>query len=327
MATQPKSVERIFERLVDAAPDAIVAIDANGTIQLANRQVEELFGYTRERLIGAPVEMLMPERFRALHSSRRMSWAQQPASRTLGEGLDLTGLRSDGTEFAVEIRVSPFEAEAGLFAVGIVRDATHGRRDKEQRLKLVHDLGERVKELAALHQIARLLHQGREPSVLLNEVVNVLPSAWQYPQITAVRVVFQDIDVRTASFAPSGWSQRAEFGTTTSEHGFIEVVYREPRPAEVEGPFLAEERNLLNSLAELLGLYFERIAAENDRMRLEAAQRGADEASRAKDEFLAMVSHELRSPLNVMLGWIRMTIRPPRAVWKSSRETSRFKQN
>jgi hypothetical protein len=131
--------------------------------------------------------------------------------------------------------------------------ATHGRRTNEQRLKLVHDLGERVKELTALHQIARLLHQGREPSVLLKEVVNVLPSAWQYPQITAVRVVFQDIDVRTASFAPSGWSQRAEFGTTTSEHGFIEVVYREPRPAEVEGPFLAEERNLLNSLAELLG--------------------------------------------------------------------------
>jgi PAS domain S-box-containing protein len=212
-----------------------------------------LFGYTRERLIGAPVEMLMPERFRALHSSRRVLWAQQPASRTLGDGLDLTGLRSDGTEFAVEIRVSPFETEAGLFIVGVVRDATHGRRTNEQRLKLVHDLGERVKELTALHQIARLLHQGREPSVLLKEVVNVLPSAWQYPQITAVRVVFQDIDVRTASFAPSGWSQRAEFGTTTSEHGFIEVVYREPRPAEVEGPFLAEERNLLNSLAELLG--------------------------------------------------------------------------
>src|SRR5207244_5715910 len=141
MATQPKSVERIFERLVDAAPDSIAAIEANGTIQLANRQVEELFGYTRERLIGAPVEMLMPERFRALHSSRRVLWAQQPASRTLGEGLDLTGLRSDGTEFAVEIRVSPFEAEAGLFAVGIVRDATHGRRDKDQRLKLVRDLG------------------------------------------------------------------------------------------------------------------------------------------------------------------------------------------
>jgi PAS domain S-box-containing protein len=306
MATQPKSVERIFERLVDAAPDAIVVIDADGTIQLANREVEELFWYTRDRLIGAPVEMLMPERFRALHGSRRVLWAEQPASRTLGEGLDLTGLRSDGTEFAVEIRVSPFETEAGLYAVGVVRDATHARRAKEQRLKLVHDLGERVKELTALHQTARLLHEGREPSVLLSEIVKLLPSAWQYPEIAEVRIVYQDIDVQTASFAAGVATQRADFTTAMGGCGFIEVVYREGRPAEVEGPFLAEERSLLNSLAELLGIYFDRLAAENERLRLQAAQRGAEEGSRAKDEFLAMVSHELRSPLNVMLGWIRM---------------------
>lgn len=306
MPIPQNSVKRLFEGIVEAAPDAIVVIAADGTIQLVNQQVEELFGYARARLVGASVEMLIPERFRALHGSRRALWSHQPTSRTLGEGHNLTGLRSDGTEFPVEIRISPFETQAGLFAVGVVRDATQRRRTEEQRLKLLHDLGERVKELTALHHAARLLHQGSEPSVLLKDVVDLLPSAWQYPEISAVRIVFQDIDVRTASFAPSAWTQRADFTTTMGGRGFIEVVYREARPDEIEGPFLAEERNLIDSLAGLLQMYFERIDADNERIRLQADQRAAVETSRAKDEFLAMVSHDLRSPLNVMLGWIRM---------------------
>lgn len=307
MAIQLNSIKGLFEGIVDAAPDAIVVIDAEGTIQLVNRQVEDLFGYARERLIGAPVEVLMPERFRTLHGSGRASWAKRPASRTLeAEGLNLTGLRSDGSEFAVEIRVSPLKTEVGLFAVGVVRDATHRRRIEEQRLKLVHDLGERVKELTALHHVAQLLHQEGEPSVLMKEVVEELRFAWQYPEICAVRIAFDGIDVQTASFAPSAWTQRADFTTAMGGRGFIEVVYREARPDEVEGPFLAEERTLLNSLAGLLVMYFDRVAGENERIRLQAAQYAVEEASRAKDEFVTMVSHELRSPLNVILGWIRM---------------------
>src|ERR1051326_2946829 len=110
MAERSTTVERFFERLLDAAPDAMVVTDGSGTIRSANGQVEDLFGYSRERLLGASVEMLIPERFRALHRSGRAAWTQQPARRTLGaEQVDLTGLRSDGSEFAVEIRVSPLE--------------------------------------------------------------------------------------------------------------------------------------------------------------------------------------------------------------------------
>ena len=151
-----------------------------------------------------------------------------------------------------------------------------------------------------------MLHRRREPAELLQEVIDLFPAAWQYPNITAARIGFDGLEVHTSGFAPSEWTQRAEFTTATGGAGFIEVVYREARAAEVEGPFLAEERVLINSLAGLLAMYFERIHAEDERLRLEAARHGAEEASRAKDEFLAMLSHELRSPLNVMLGWIRM---------------------
>ena len=306
MAIQPDEAGRIFEQLVESAPDAVIVIDASGTIQLINGQVEQLFGYTRARLIGAPLELLMPERFRSHHASKRARWEHHPVTGTLGEGFDLVGLRSDGTEFPVDIRVSSLETGSRRLTVGIVRDATGRRRAEDQRTRLVHDLGERVKELTALHRTARLLHGRREPEELLQEVIDLFPPAWQYPNITAARIGFDGLDVRTPGFAPSEWTQRAEFTTGTGGAGFIEVVYREARDAEVEGPFLAEERVLINSLAGLLAMYFERIHAEDERLRLEAARHGAEEASRAKDEFLAMLSHELRSPLNVMLGWIRM---------------------
>ncbi|MEO7206930.1 MAG: HAMP domain-containing sensor histidine kinase [Steroidobacteraceae bacterium] len=180
--------------------------------------------------------------------------------------------------------------------------------EKQQRT-LAHKLAERVKELNALHQTARILHERSDPADLLRKVVELLPPAWQYPEVAAARITFAGLEACTAWFATSPWLQRADFATEAGERGCIEVVYRKSCPPEVEGPFLAEERRLINSLADLLSTYFERIRAEEDRMRLaraEAAQREAQETNRAKDEFLAMVSHELRSPLHVMLGWTKI---------------------
>ena len=133
MAIQPDEAGRIFEQVVESAPDAVIVIDASGTIQLINGQVEQLFGYARARLIGAPLELLMPERFRSHHASRRARWEHHPVTGTLGEGFDLVGLRSDGTEFPVDIRVSSLETGSRRLTVGIVRDATGRRRDEDQR--------------------------------------------------------------------------------------------------------------------------------------------------------------------------------------------------
>ena len=104
--------------------------------------------------------------------------------------------------------------------------------------------------------------------------------------------------------------QRAKF-LTRERFGIIEIAYLEEKPSEVEGPFLAEERSLIDSLAGLLQSYFERLHAEEDRVRLvraEVAASEAREATRAKDQFLATLSHEFRAPLNVMLGWTKMLL-------------------
>jgi signal transduction histidine kinase len=191
----------------------------------------------------------------------------------------------------------------------ILRNLRWAWSSHEGQERLVHDLGERVKELTTLHAVGRLLNEPGEPAELLRRVVAVLPSGWQYPEISAARISGRGIDVRTDGFRPSAWLQRAQFRICGPGTGVIEVVYLEQRPERAEGPFLAEERNLLDSLARMLAAYFERLAAEDARIRLiraEAARAEAQEANSAKDLFLATLSHELRAPLNVMLGWTTM---------------------
>jgi signal transduction histidine kinase len=129
--------------------------------------------------------------------------------------------------------------------------------------KIVWALKERVKELTALHGAARILEPARKtPAVILMEVVALLPPAWQYPEITAARISLGDAKAATPNFARTPWSQTAEFSAGEGAVGRIEVVYLENRPVLFEGPFLKEERALIQSLAQMLASYFERQAAD-----------------------------------------------------------------
>jgi PAS domain S-box-containing protein len=296
--------ERNFRGLIDAAPDAILVIDTDGRVLRMNDEAARMFGYTGDALIGRNVETIIPERFRAAHAAKRRTYGTAPATRTIAG--ELTGKRADGSEFPVEIRVSLLDAQGQRAIVGIVRDVTERNRAQQVQLRLVHDLAERVKELTALHATSRLLNEPGTPGELLARIITLLPPAWQYPDITGARIATGDIDVRTEGFELTPWVQRADFTTSNGRTGTIEIVYREARPSAAEGPFLAEERNLIQSLAGMLRAYFERVQAEEDRVNLARAEAGrlqAQEANAAKDQFLATLSHELRSPLNVMLGW------------------------
>jgi PAS domain S-box-containing protein len=299
--------ERNFRGLIDAAPDAILVIDTDGRVVRMNDETERLFGYTRDALLGRDVETIIPERFRAAHHAKRGTYGNAPTTRTIAG--ELAGRRADGTEFPVEIRVSLLDAQGQRSIVGIVRDVTERNRAQQVQQCLVHDLGERVKELTALHATGRLLNEPGSPGEVLARIVTLLPAAWQYPDITGARITSGNVDVRTETFELTSWVQRADFTTSGGRTGAIEIVYREPRPDADEGPFLDEERNLIQSLAGMLRAYFERLGAEEHRINLaraEAARLQAEEANSAKDQFLATLSHELRSPLNVMFGWTQM---------------------
>jgi rsbT co-antagonist protein RsbR len=105
----PIHADACFGFLLDAAPDAIVVTARDGRIVIANAQTEKLFGYAREELVGQKVELLMPQRFRRRHVKNRRAYLSQPAVRPMGLGLELYGRRKDGTEFPVDISISPLE--------------------------------------------------------------------------------------------------------------------------------------------------------------------------------------------------------------------------
>lgn len=129
----------------------------------------------------------------------------------------------------------------------------------DQLKKALHHLGERVKELTALHTTARLFQEEHlSTAALLEKIAALLPPSWQYPAITAGRICFDGLTIATPNFRTTPWVQKATFQCQGGRIGSIEVAYLEERPPEVEGPFLAEERNLINSLAEMLKIHLDR---------------------------------------------------------------------
>jgi hypothetical protein len=126
--TDRKRTEERFRTLLDSAPDAMVVAGTDGRIALVNTQTEKLFGYDRHELIGQPVEILVPERLRTSHRKHREHYAAHPQIRPMGAGLELHGVRKNGTEFPVEISLSPQTLADGTLITSTVRDITERRK-------------------------------------------------------------------------------------------------------------------------------------------------------------------------------------------------------
>jgi PAS domain S-box-containing protein len=124
LATQTEELrhKERFRGLLESAPDAMVIVDNRGCIELVNRQTEVLFGYSREELIGYPVEVLIPQRFREGHVGTRSGYQHAPHTRIMGAGLELFGMRKDNSEFPVEISLSPLETEGEILISSAIRD-------------------------------------------------------------------------------------------------------------------------------------------------------------------------------------------------------------
>lgn len=133
----------MFEGLFQAAPDATLLVNTEGRLVRVNSQMAALFGYSQEELLGKPVEILLPTRFRGRHIGHRSVYYADPRTRPMGAGLELYGRRKDGSEFPVDVMLSPLETEAGTLVIGVVRDITE-RKQVEEAIRRAKDFSERL---------------------------------------------------------------------------------------------------------------------------------------------------------------------------------------
>ncbi len=135
-AEEQARLERRFRQLLEAAPDAIVEVAADGKIVLINRIAEEMFGYSRDELLGQSVDLLVPDAIRQHHYRHRDSYLEHPRTRPMGTGLDLHARRRDGSLFPVEISLSPIQTEGGMHVTAVIRDVTERKRAESEVRRL-----------------------------------------------------------------------------------------------------------------------------------------------------------------------------------------------
>ncbi len=167
-ARKAKVAERRFQSMVESAPDAVVTADIQGRIIQVNSQTEAIFGYSRDELLRLKVEDLIPERFRVRHNGHRAEFHAAPCQRTMGAGLELFGQRKDGSEFPVEISLSPLQTEAGDLVSSSIRDISD-RKAREAELDASRHQIAVSEKLAALGtMVSGVGHEVRTPLTYIN---------------------------------------------------------------------------------------------------------------------------------------------------------------
>jgi PAS domain S-box-containing protein len=304
--------------LVEAVPDALVVVDDRGRMVLVNTQTEQLFGYRRDELLGRPVELLVPERFRDRHVAERATYVAAPHVRPMGRGLELYGRRRDGHEVPVEISLSPLHAEMGLLIVATIRDVSERRRAEAHLRKLEARYRSLVEGIPAVTFMAALDEGINElyVSPQVEELLGFTQKEWlENPVLWYRQLHPEDRDrwheefARTCAMAEpfrSVYRFISRDGRTVWVHGEASLVYDDTgRPLFLQGvafdiTAIKQAEEELKALNQTL----ERRVAE----RTAVAECRAQELTRsnaALEQFGYVVAHDLRQPLRTMKSYIQ----------------------
>jgi len=274
--------EARFRGLLEAAPDAMVIVEDDGMIALVNNQTEKLFGYTREELLGKPVELLIPERYRGHHPDRRSGYLSQPRTRPMGAGLELFGRRKDGSEFPAEISLSPMETGTDRLVTAAIRDITERKKAEDRFRGLMESAPDamvivgRDGRIALVNAQTEKLFGFRRDELVGRPIETLVPERFrtQHPGLRGG--YFSEPRSRPMGAGADLWGLRKD-GTEFA--------------AEISlSPIDTAEGTLTT-------------AAVRDISQRKQMEERMQQANRLKSEFLANMSHELRTPLNAIIGF------------------------
>jgi PAS domain S-box-containing protein len=304
--TVRRRAEQKFRGLLEAAPDAIVIVDLEGRIVLVNAQTERLFGYPRAQLLGERVEMLVPKRLRAQHQVHRTSYSKTPKARGMGADFELFGVRKDGSEFPVEISLSPLETDEGALISSAIRDITQ-RKEVESAARLASD-----RLLSAVESIHGMLalYDAQDRLVLCNSAWReVFSRRMEGPLVGLTHAELVDGCLATELLDLSDES-RTEFRARWLAYHQSPVGVLDIRTRDGQSLRLTERRTLEGGIVSTIWDITDDVMHETE---LKKAHALAEAASSAKSEFLSSMSHELRTPLNSILGFAQLLQRDKKA--------------
>ena len=248
---QLQNSEKQYRTLFETAPNGICQLNQEGIILITNVAFQQLLGYTDEELIGTSITKFIDPDHMEDHAKALKLLAE--SGKFYSES---AVVNKNGAQIPVEIKGSMSMYQGQITMLGIVTDITDRKQAEEQ-------IRERMKELQAFYSLSQITErEGITLDKLYREFVNILPKSWQHTEIACARIVINDSEFRSKNFSESKWMQSAPLKVNSAVVGKIEVCYLKEKPEQDEGPFLKEERQLIDAITERLGHITERKQAE-----------------------------------------------------------------
>ncbi len=299
-----RETEKFFRSVLELAPDGLMVVSEDGTIQLANAQCEKLFGYSREELIGQKVEILVPDEIRPQHHELRAKFHREHGARGMGLGRELRGRRKDGSLFPIDIGLSPLphRGETGAQVAVSIRDITERKKNEEALAE-------------SERRVRRILEVTTEGFVLVDNAAQIVQVNDALCEICARpkdqligQSIFAFTDEENTRILKENVAKRIK-----GEHtGAYDLSLSRPDgsqvPCRVSASALIDEKGVRHGT---FAMFTDITDQKRSEVELKTAKAKAEEATQMKSMFLANMSHEIRTPMNAIIGLSHLALKTP----------------